>query len=110
MKAFNDETVQQVWEQKGRVIPGQDAGIWRKDECGAWVRRDHYGNRHSEFGWEIAHIHPAGPTEIANLRVLQWENHLAGGTDHLICCVTAEHDGIKNKRVRQAHVRPSSGG
>lgn len=97
---FSEAMIEQVWDVKGRAVPGEDPGMWRKDECGAWIRRSHYGNHESEFGWEIAHIHPGGPDEVANLRVLQWENHLAGGTGHVICCVTADHDGIANKRVR----------
>lgn len=100
MTAFSEEAIQQVWDEKGRVIPGQDPSVWRKDECGAWMKRDRYGHRDSEFGWELARISPGAPADASNLRALQWQNHLAGGTSHLICSVTADQDGIKNKRVR----------
>lgn len=95
--AFNEELVQAVWEQKSRVVPEQDPNIWRKDECGAWVRRDHYQNRDSEFGWNIDYITPGGLEEPANLRVLQWKNYVAGGVGRVVCKITADRGGIKNR-------------
>lgn len=96
--AFDDELVQQVWE-KGRVDPQADPAVWRKDECGAWIRRTHYGNRDSEFGWEIDYITAGGPARPDNLRVVHWENYLAGGVGHVVCKVTADSAGIKNRRA-----------
>ena len=69
---FSKEMVQKVWE-KGRVDSNQDPSVWRKDECGAWIRHGHYGNQDSEFGWEIDHITAVGPDDLSNLRVLQWQ-------------------------------------
>lgn len=57
--SFSDEDIQKVWE-KGKVVVGQNANQWRKDECGAWIDRDKYGNRESKYGWEIDHIDPNG--------------------------------------------------
>lgn len=95
--AFSDKLVQKVWD-KGRVDPSADPSVWRKDECGAWVERAHYGDRESEFGWEIDYITPGGSARLDNLRVLQWENYVAGGVGNPVCKVTADPGGIKNKR------------
>ena len=97
--AFSEEFVQQVWE-KARVVPEQDPTTWRKDECGAWIKRNHYEDRNSEFGWKIDHIIPGGPNDLSNRRVLQWQNYVAGGSGRVICKVTAEHGGINNKEIR----------
>jgi len=76
---------QQVWE-KGIVGEGHDPSEWRKDICGAWIKRSDYGNRESEFGWEIDHIDKNRENnDIRNLRPLQWKNNASGN-----CVVTAE--------------------
>jgi len=55
--SFSEDTIQKVWE-KGTVILNNDPNVWRKDQCEAWICRDHYGNRDSQYGWEINHIKP----------------------------------------------------
>lgn len=87
-KAFSEETIEKVW-RKGTVVPGNDSRIWRKDQCGAWIKRSEYGNRNSQFGWEIDHIDPDGPDTLSNLRPLQWKNNVATGDGRLTCPVTA---------------------
>ena len=71
---FTPSEVQQVWD-KGTIVSGNDSTILRKDECTAWIKRDAYGNRQSQFGWEIDHI-DGDPNNnlLTNLRPLQWEN------------------------------------
>lgn len=95
---FSEDTIQRVWDEKGRVVPNADPSTWRKDECGAWIKRSHYGDHDSEFGWRIDFITPGGSSELSNLRVLQWQNHVAGS--RVICKVTAEVGGITNKEIR----------
>ena len=51
--AYPREVVEQVW-QLAQAVPGNDPAVWRKDEFGAWLHRQEYRNRHSEYGWEIA--------------------------------------------------------
>ena len=80
-----------VWE-KAIPVMNQDSAYVRKDECGAWIVFDDYGNRNSEYGWEIAHIIPAvhgGTDDLSNLQPLQWENNLAKGDGKMVCKVTA---------------------
>lgn len=86
------ETIISVWE-KGRTITPNDPTVYRKDECGAWIHYPSYGDRDSQYGWEINHITPVksgGLNQLINLRPLQWQNNSASGTlGRLICTVTA---------------------
>lgn len=94
---FSDEMIQKVWE-KGQVVPGANFNEWRKDQCGAWIYRLHYGHQ-SEYSWNIDHITPqskGGGDELSNLRPLHWENNARKGDGNLSCAVTSE--GAKNIR------------
>jgi len=87
----SDLLVEQVW-QKGEIVPNYDKHAYRKDCCGAWMIRDHYGNRQSKYGWEIDHISPAslgGSNDLFNLRPLQWENNASRQNGPLHCPVRA---------------------
>ena len=89
MMSYSEEDIQAVWE-KGRIVSSNDPNVWRKDECDAWIKRTKYGNRDSQYGWEIDHIDPKGSDEIENLRPLQWENNVAtSDSGNLTCAVTA---------------------
>ena len=61
-----------VWN-KGRAILGYDTAVWRHDDAGKVIRYSDYGDRSSDYGWEIDHIHPTslgGIDHITNLRPL----------------------------------------
>lgn len=92
---FTEEMIQQVWE-KARAMPTNDPTMWRKDECGAWIKRNHYGNSNSQFGWEIDHVPPGGFNDISNLRAVHWQNNPHGVTGGLKCRTTAESECINN--------------
>ena len=64
--AFSEETIQQVWE-KATPVAGNDPAVWRQDQCKAWIGRRFYGNRNSEYGWEIDHIVPVSKERLAVL-------------------------------------------
>ena len=89
--------VQLVWSKAIPVI-NYDPAIIRKDRCGAWIRFEDYGNRNSEYGWEIDHIVPTtkgGTDDLSNLQPLRWDNNAAKGNRELVCKIKA--DGIHNK-------------
>ncbi len=74
--SFSEDTIQRVWE-KGEIVTKYDANRFRKDQCGAWMRRLSYGDENTMLGWEIDHKTPeseGGGDELSNLRPLQWRN------------------------------------
>jgi 5-methylcytosine-specific restriction endonuclease McrA len=85
----SEQTIERVWA-KGGVIPGYNQNLWRKDPCGAPIKRTDYGDRKSKYGWEIDHIIPdsrGGSDHISNLRPLQWQNNASKSDDRLTCPV-----------------------
>ena len=89
--SFSDAIIQAVWK-KGEIVTNNDPDVYRKDQCGAWIARTAYGNRDSQYGWEIDHITPkskGGGDELSNLRPLQWENNVSKQEGRLTCPVTA---------------------
>lgn len=98
--AYSEDVIQKVWE-KGIVVPNNDSKVWRQDQCKAWIGREHYGNRQSQYGWEIDHIKPeseGGGDELSNLRPLQWENNVSKQAGRLVCVVTSSD--TKNVRIK----------
>lgn len=46
---FNKEQIKIVWE-KAKTQLNYDSDHIRKDECGAWIYFEKYGDRTSEYG------------------------------------------------------------
>lgn len=94
---YDREVVERVWNL-AQVIPGNDPAVWRKDEFGAWIHRQEYRHRHSEFGWEIADYgYRARGGGVAALRPMQWQNHV----DFLVAernQAVVSADGLRNAR------------
>lgn len=44
MANWTEEEKRKIWN-KGAIILGQDSSIWRKDQCGAIIKWDMYGDR-----------------------------------------------------------------
>jgi hypothetical protein len=66
--------IQAAWE-RGRVIPGCDRQVWRKDAGGFLINRSAYEDSASPHGWRIDHPEPESLTrsgEIATLRPVRW--------------------------------------
>lgn len=99
MHRFSEDLIQKVWD-KERASFNQDPVTWRKDACGAWIRREHYGRKDSEYGWEIDFITPGGPAVPSNLRAVQWQNN-GGAAGNLVCRTSADPDTVHNRQARQ---------
>lgn len=93
---YDEDTVQEVWE-KGTETKKNDGSRWRKDACGAWMGRQEYLNRDSQYGWEIDRIDPAAGDDLQNLRPLQWQNKACKDHSPGDCAVTAA--GRANREV-----------
>lgn len=94
-----EELVLKVWT-KAFAVMNQDPTHIRKDRCGAWIVFEAYGDRNSEFGWEIDHVIPranGGTDDLDNLQPLHWNNNVAKSDGHLVCKVTSY--GFRNKVV-----------
>ncbi len=94
---YDREVINRVWAY-AQAVPGNDPAVWRKDEFGAWIHRADYGNRGSEFGWEIAECgYRLRGQGVAALRPMQWQNYLDFMVaDRLRAAVSA--DGLHNVR------------
>ena len=96
MANWTEEEKRKIWN-KGEIFPGQDPKIWRKDQCGAFIKWDCYGDRSSQTncGWEIDHIKPdsqGGEDIISNARPLQWYNNVTRSNGRLTCPISAKED------------------
>ncbi len=90
---LTEKVVQQVWE-KGIVVKNNSPVFWRKDRCGAWMKRSEYGNRASSYGWEIDYITVDQMPGVDNFQPLQWKNQVNKADNSIVCQVTSQ--GIYN--------------
>jgi hypothetical protein len=92
--AFDEAMVQAVWET-ARAVLDRDGAVWRKDACGAWLRREHYGNQTSEYGWKIELTAPGTPDDVTRLGPFHRKNSFDPNTGEARCQVTADRDAIQ---------------
>ncbi len=92
--SMGEENIQAIWE-KGRGTNDRDASIWRRDECGAWIRREHYGHETSEYGWKIEVTVAGGGDELDYLRPFHRDNGFDPNTGQARCAITADREAIQ---------------
>lgn len=106
---INQEIINSVWNRASEV-EGRDRDVWRRDPCGALIRHEDYGNRSSDFGWEIDHVVSkayllkAGASEEEidnpeNLRAMHWANNDSKGTNYPEYKVVRKEKEGKNVEV-----------
>lgn len=89
MANFDHQTLSAIWA-RATIVPGYDMNVYRKDVCGAWIVWRDYGNRNSQYGWEVDHISPTingGSDELSNLRPLHWQNNASKSDGRLVCAI-----------------------
>lgn len=91
--AYDEDLVARVWD-KARATADQDPRLWRKDECGAWLYREHYGSTESEYGWWIADVSLGREGGIEQLRPFHQGNGFDIENGAPRCKVTADRAGI----------------
>ena len=82
-RTFNQATIDAVW-QKAQVVPSHDSDDYRKDCCGAWIKKSSYGTT-GDYGWEVDHMKPAakgGTDDTSNFQPLHWKNNRGKGDDY----------------------------
>ena len=81
---FTQDVIDYVWE-KANVDVVNNPDEFRRDNCGAWIRKADYGDTDSEYGWEIDHIQPVnlgGTDNLDNLEPLHWKNNRGKSDDY----------------------------
>lgn len=67
-----------VWVVR-EIVAGLDPNEYRLDRYGCMIRWSEYGNRNSQFGWELDHIIPedkGGKDILENFQALHWRNNV----------------------------------
>lgn len=97
-KDFTPAEKKLVWD-RARQIDSVDPDTMRQDYAGAWIRFVDYGNRNSQYGWEIDHLKPlaqGGAEDPSNYLPLQWQNNVRKGDDYPRWATAVSADGQNN--------------
>lgn len=100
---MDDKILDAVWS-RATAVDGCDPVSVRKDCCGALIMRSAYGDRDSDYGWEVDHIFPealGGDDNIRNLRPMHWENNVSKGDDYPTYGAVVKAVGNKNVRIHE---------
>ena len=87
MERLDIDMIQHAWNRGQPTFAlGSDPDTWRKDRCGAWMKKSEFGKR-SQFGWEIGE----------SLIPVHWQNH--GAPADNTCDVTGSFSSIRENTV-----------
>lgn len=102
-KVFTNDEILDVW-RKAAEVPGVNSDVLRQDYAGAWIRYADYGNRNSQYGWEIDHLKPLsqdGEEVMTNYLPLQWQNNVRKGNDYPRWATAVSADGQNNIEIEK---------
>lgn len=86
---LDEEAIQRIWE-RARATGDQDPMHWRKDRCGAWIKREHFGDADSEFGWKVEDTQPGQPGDAEGLHPFHHANSFDIANRRAHCRMTAD--------------------
>lgn len=98
----DEEKIEYCWNH-ANIVKGYDKDTIRKDVCGAWILKEHYGLKDSEFGWEIDHVFPiimGGDDFEQNIRAMHCKNNESKGDDYPVYESVIRAYGIKNVKLK----------
>lgn len=104
--AYDEQLIDAVWQQ-ARALPDTDATVWRCDQCGAWMHRDHLDSSESEFGWKILRVAPGSGNDAADLAAFHRDNDFDIGNGEPHCRVTADPSATQTSPGRE-RIEPSN--
>lgn len=92
---YSNNIISSVWAKAAFVSDINEKNGFRKDQCGAWIKRNAYGDRSNPYGWEIDHIKTlskGGSDTLSNMRPLHWGNNASRQDDRLTSYITSQND------------------
>jgi hypothetical protein len=95
---FTPKEIENAWEKASKVL-GYDSDKYRKDYAGAWIIKSEYGNRKSNYGWEVDHVRPlskGGTYDLLNLVPLHWSNNVKKDDDYPHWTTDTSSEGNQN--------------
>lgn len=102
-KEYTSQEISDVWN-KATIVDNVNPKIIRKDYAGAWIRFADYGNRNSQYGWEIDHVKPlaqGGEDILSNYLPLQWQNNVKKGDNYPRWSTAITADGQNNVEIEK---------
>lgn len=100
---MTDEEKKEYCWNHAQIVKGYDKDTIRKDACGAWIIKEHYGLKDSEFGWEIDHVFPVimgGDDFEQNIRAMHCKNNESKGDDYPVYESVIRAYDIKNVKLK----------
>ena len=100
---YTQDQIDEIWK-KAQIQANNNPEIFRKDYAGAWIRKEDFGNRDSQFGWEIDHLKPiskGGTHDSENLYPLHWKNNVTKGDNYPEWESIITSQGIENIEKKQ---------